>query len=633
MPVTDEPPTAERSADDVAPGPTLATHSASEIDAHWRAEVYRGDRTPQLTWRALVTGSLLGAVTGLSNLYVGLKVGWSLGVVVTASILGWAAWRVALRARLLRQMPTILEANAMASTASAAGYSTGTTLVSAMAALLLVTGEPLPLWQLVAWLLSISMLGLVVAVPLRRALVDAEQLPFPTGAAAAQTLRSLYADDGGADRQARALVVALGVGLVLELVTSVAPVVIAAAGGPAGIGLPTSLPTASMQAAVPWLGALASYGWVVEVSLLLPAAGLLAGWRIGWSLLLGAVIGFGVIVPWLHADGALASGQYRDAIAWTVWPGATAMTVAGLVGFAGHGRRMLGRLWAARRVRRTDDPLADLDVPRRWVLGGFAAAGTGCVALQVGLLGMPVLVAVAAVVLAVGLTVVAARVTGETDSTPMGPLGKVAQLCGGALVPGQVAPSLMFAGVTGGAAASAADLLTDFKSGRLLGAHPRRQFLAQLVGVFVGVAVTAPVFRYVLVPDATALTSGRWPAPAARIWASVSEVVARGLSAIPPSALWASAVAALVVIALLEVERRRPAWRPWIPSATGLGLAFVLPASSSLAFFAGGAWAAWTLRRDPSSMITRAVPIAAGLIAGQSLMGIVSAVLRGWAHT
>lgn len=619
-----------RSADEA--GPTLATHTPSQIEQHWRQHVYRGDRVPQLTLRALVTGALIGAVMGLSNLYVGLKVGWSLGVVVTASILGWVAWRAAVRARVLRQMPTILEANAMASTASAAGYSTGTTLVSAMAALLLVTGEPMPLWQLMAWLLSISVLGLVVAVPLKRALINVEQLPFPTGAAAAQTLRSLYADDAQAGRQARALVVALGVGLLLELVTAVVPAVVAELGGPSWLAVPPSLPTDGMQRAVPWLGSLAAYGWTLEVSLLLPAAGLLAGWRIGWSLLLGAVICFGIVVPVLHGRGDLASGAYRDAVTWTVWPGATAMTVAGLVGFAGHGRRLLGRLGSRGRSAQVKDPLVDIEVPRRWVRGGWLLAGAGCVALQVGLAGIPVAVAVLAVVLATGLTVVAARVTGETDTTPMGPLGKVAQLCGGATMPGQVAPGLLFAGVTGGAAASAADLLTDLKSGHLLGAHPRRQFVAQLVGVVVGVAVTAPVFRYVLVPDREALTSGQWPAPAARIWASVSEVVATGLSAIPSTALWASAVAAVVALALTVLERRRPGWRPWIPSATGLGLAFVLPASSSLAFFVGGVWAARTIRRDPTSLATRAVPIAAGLIAGESLMGIVSAVLTGWAQ-
>ena len=599
--------------------------------------MYQGDHVPQLTARALVTGALLGAVTGVSNLYVGLRIGWSLGVVITASILGWAVWRAAERVGLMRRPPTILEANAMASTASAAGYSTGTTLVSAMAALLLVTGEPLPLWQLMAWLLSVSALGLMVAVPLRRALVVSEALPFPTGKAAAETLRSLYAArssagtaDAGA-QQARALLVALAVGAGLELSTGVAPILAERFGTPLWLALPDAVPTPAMQRVLPWLGVLAAHGFVLELSGLLLAAGVLVGWRVAWSLLLGALLCHGVLAPSLHEVGAIASLAYRDVIAWSVWPGATLMVVASLVTFAGHGRRLASSLLARRRshprAEATPDPLADLEVPPRWILVGTSAAALGCVVLQVTLFGIPIPVAVLAVLLAAALAVVAARVTGRTDITPMGPLGKLAQLAGGVALPGRVAPNLMVASVTAGAAASAADLLTDLRSGHELGAHPRRQFLAQLAGVLVGVLVTAPVFRYVLAPNAAALDPARWPAPAARVWASVSAVVGQGLAAIPPSALVATALAAGLALALTALERLRPAWQPWLPSATGLGLAFVLPAAHALSFFLGGLCVAVLVRRRPAALASHAVPIAAGLIAGESLLGVVSALL------
>src|SRR5262245_53788682 len=101
-----------------------------EIEAYWFKNVYQGDRVPQLTVRAVITGSLIGVVMCLSNLYVGLKTGWALGVVVTASIISFAVFG--------RKM-SILENNAMASTASSAGYSTGGTMVSATAAYLMVT--------------------------------------------------------------------------------------------------------------------------------------------------------------------------------------------------------------------------------------------------------------------------------------------------------------------------------------------------------------------------------------------------------------------------------------------------------------------------------------------------------------
>jgi len=74
---------------------------------------------------------------------------------------------------------------------------------------------------------------------------------------------------------------------------------------------------------------------------------------------------------------------------------------------------------------------------------------------------------------------VACRATGESDITPIGALGKITQLVYGVLIPQNATANLMTASITANAAASSADLLTDLKSGYLLGAHPRRQFVAQ----------------------------------------------------------------------------------------------------------------------------------------------------------
>src|SRR5258707_14661668 len=99
-----------------------------------------------------------------------------------------------------------------------------------------------------------------------------------------------------------------------------------------------------------------------------------------------------------------------------------------------------------------------------------------------------------AVALSFWLALVACRVTGETDTTPVGAMGKVTQLIFGALSPGNVNVNLMSANITAGAATSSADLLTDLKSGYLLGAHPRKQFIAQFAGIFVGTLVSVLCF-------------------------------------------------------------------------------------------------------------------------------------------
>ena len=116
-----------------------------------------------------------------------------------------------------------------------------------------------------------------------------------------------------------------------------------------------------------------------------------------------------------------------------------------------------------------------------------------------------------AVALSFLLALVACRVTGETETTPVGAMGKVTHLAFGVLSPGNV--NLMSANITAGAATSAADLLTDLKSGYLLGANPRQQFLAQFAGIFVGSVVSVLTFA-VLVPNARALGTDQFPAPA-----------------------------------------------------------------------------------------------------------------------
>src|SRR5277367_5354829 len=100
------------------------------LDAHereareWLRTVYQGDRVRQLSVRSIVTGMLIGGVMSISNLYVGLKTGWGLGVTITACIIAYAVFK-ALEVVIprYREDPfTVLENYTMSSAASAAGY-------------------------------------------------------------------------------------------------------------------------------------------------------------------------------------------------------------------------------------------------------------------------------------------------------------------------------------------------------------------------------------------------------------------------------------------------------------------------------------------------------------------------------
>ena len=133
----------------------------------------------QLTWRAVLMGSALGGVLSLTNLYIGLKAGWGFGVAITACILSYAIWTSLYRMGLARTPMTILENNCMQSTASSAGYSTGGTLISAFAAYMMINDRTLSLPTMLAWVFFLSVLGVTMAIPMKRQMINVEQLRFP----------------------------------------------------------------------------------------------------------------------------------------------------------------------------------------------------------------------------------------------------------------------------------------------------------------------------------------------------------------------------------------------------------------------------------------------------------------------
>jgi len=148
--------------------PTAPPRTPEEIERDWFENVYQGDRQPQLTVRAAVMGMLLGMILSLTNIYLGLKAGWGVGVALTSCILAYAAFAT-LHRMLPKLFPTfgILENNAMQSCASAAGYMASSGLSSAIPALMMINPDALPAhqWQIALWLIVISILGVFLAVP------------------------------------------------------------------------------------------------------------------------------------------------------------------------------------------------------------------------------------------------------------------------------------------------------------------------------------------------------------------------------------------------------------------------------------------------------------------------------------
>lgn len=632
-----------------------------EVD--WFRNVYRGD-VAQFTFRAFVMGSILGAVMALSNLYVGLKTGWGLGVAITACILSYALYSTLskIAPRLFGSNLTVLENNAMQSTASSAGYSTGGVTTSAICALLLVQGHHLPWPTLMGWTFFMAVLGTVMAIPMKRQMINIEQLKFPSGIAAAETLKSLYGAGKEAMQKARALFVAMGVGAVIAWMRDAH-----AAEGHKVLAMLTIISVIPSQFKVfDFLkprGLLASqYTISLEGSLIMIGAGMLMGLRTTISMLVGAIVNYGIVAPIAMDHGAIkthldAQGDpalgYRAIVSFSLWPGAALMVTSGILTFALQWRTVLrafsgmGNLLGGKEkkpdesayrksgdvddIEATRREMDKIEVPSSWFIGGMLFSTIGIVIIGYLAFEIRPWLGVLAVMLSFVLSIVACRATGETDTTPVGAMGKITQLTYGILAPAKIVTNLMTAAITANAAGSSADLLTDLKSGYLLGANPRKQFLAQLSGTVVGTLVVVPAF-YKLVPTPDVLGTDRFPAPSAQVWKGVAEVLANGVESLHPWARWGMVVGGAIGLVLPLCELAFPKHKKYIPSAMGIGLSLVIPFFNSLSMFIGAVivWAWERMNKDSAERYS--VAVASGVIAGESLLGVAVALMSagGW---
>lgn len=579
---------------------------------------------------------VLGAVLAPSNIYAGLKIGWGFNMSITAALLGYGFWHVAGRSRHVRPF-NILENTINQTSASSGAMIASAGLVAAVPALTLLTGYQWNFTTLVMWTFCVSLLGVAVALVLRHQMLVVEDLPFPSGLVTGVTLEEMYARGSEAIARLKALVVGAFVGGVFKLGTDA----LAWSRVHLPLGYTPAPGSALAQHGVRHVS-LGNLSFALDPSPLMLAVGVIIGPRAGASLLLGAVIAWGLLGPWALARGMIpadaivessagavsaSASWFGPMVEWLLWPGVAMMVAAALTSTALSWRAFAGAFRpktpdAGSVERETRAPVVSRKATYFILLMGMALA----LVLQIVLFNIVWWAAALGVLLTFLLATVAARVTGETDITPIGAMGKVTQLFFGVVAPGGVTANLMAANVTGGAASQCADMLQDLRSGEVVGASPRAQAVAQAFGVMSG-SIAGSAAYLLLVPDPEAmLFTDEWAAPAVATWKAVAEVLAGGVAAMPEGSVAAMAIGGLCGSALAVAERAVPdRAQPFVPSAASMGLAMVNPAFYAISMFVGSVLGVLSRRWAPRFAERFLLVLAAGVIAGESIVGVAFA--------
>ena len=569
----------------------------------------------ELTPRSIAVGLLVALVIGASYPYVVLKFGFGPNISVVSAFFGFLA--LGLFSRSYNRW----ENNIVQTAGTTAGQVAF--LCWLLAAFDILAAEPgsgfdvhPSRMQTFVWLSAAGLLGVFMAVPLRKHFIEQEDLPFPDGMAAGETLIMLDSRGEQGRKSAFAMMGALAASGLTFLATQLRwvvesiPVVVNAYSTRVGLGF--------------------------GVSLLNIGSGIIIGLRISTSMLIGGIIGWVVAPPWLESHGFIAADARRvDILLTMMWPAVGMLVAGGMLALVLRWRVLVKSFQGLSMAG------ASGDLPLRWVGIGAGLATVFLVVVQRAFFGTPIWHSLVAIAVSVPLALVALRVLGETNWGPISQMTNVTQAIFGVVAPGDLRASMVSSGITGAVAAESEGLMQDFRTGQMIGSTPRILTYMQLLAVPVGALALA--FMYPLLRDTYGITgeSAQLLSPTSQRWVGFAKLVTQewgGSGAATAEAmtrLWwiqTSLVAGAVIGVLLTLLEQNPSWRPFVPSPTGMGIAMLIPVNAVTMIFLGAAadrvWASIA----PATHDRYSIPLASGLIAGEALVAITIPLLVtvGW---
>ena len=600
------------------------------------------DESPkELTLRVVVVGVILGVLMTAANAYLGLYAGMTVSASIPAAVMSMIVLRT------LFSDVSILENNAVQTMASA-GESLAAGVIFTVPALLVMG-----IWAEIQWLETLiiatlgGLLGTMFTIALRRLFIVEEALPYPEGVACREVL--IAGEEGGDG--AMAILYALGIGGIYGLMVK---------------GFEVTHHT--VEGAVNFMSTRLYAGMDLSIALL--SVGYIVGIRIASYIFLGGVLGFGLLVPmyglvygWPATD-SMVDGFYGIWAAEVRYVGVGAMVVGGVY-----------TLWSMRKtifvglskalVRSDNDaldlPRTEQDLPMRMV---FAVCGVLVVltfffywwataSLILALAGALFLAFVSFFFAAVAGYIAGvvgssnSPVSGMTIATLLFTVGLVWAV--GDLLLGMATIDLMYAtlliaAIVASSAAIAGDVMQDLKTGHMLGATPKRQQIAEIIGVMTGAIIIGPVLSLLHNAFRISLTACEMnplpndPTCSNALFAPQAELIGAIVQGAFGGDLNLQMVVLGAVVAVTLIRLNMPVMSVAIGIYLPLGLSVPIMTGgiiSHLLLKSAHLRIDGVLREEPSpravqaakKVESRGVLIGAGFIAGESIMGVLIAIL------
>ena len=404
---------------------------------------------PELTTRSIIVGLIVAMIIGSAYPYCVLKLGFGPNLSVVSAFLGFIVLVLILRAAGTNAR----ENNIVQTMGTSAGQTAFMCVLLAAFDLLNTKGvlnPPIHLGtlQIFAWLCSASLLGILLAVPMRRHYIDEENLTYADGLAAGETIVVLHEgrEKGASAGPVKALALGSLSSALLMFLHSFLKLF------PDTWLLPGVMTPMSI-----------GFNW----SLLSFGSGLLVGFRICMAMAIGTAISWFILPSFLVSKGMVPAQTFPEVLRWVMWPATGLMVAGGLTSLALKWNLIVKTFQGLKssKVGKTDGPR---EFPMRWVvLGSIVMTVVICIVQYVSM-GIPIWLSFIAILLSLPLMLVGLRVLGETNWGPISAMSNMMQAIFAIISPGNVPVNMSSSGLTGTIAVTSEALDAGFKAGQLV---------------------------------------------------------------------------------------------------------------------------------------------------------------------